>query len=241
MPSMKRSSLILVMLLSTGALNACIGLPGLGDILLPITSDQPAYARSEKHHSAAKGRTPLAVPPELRKEIEVPMPEKVATQAAKDGTGITAKEKKAIAGKAVTLDSRAYDQTAARVFSAVVDAMTSLNMPVASVDSPSGTITTDWIRPNANSPNSYAGVVMNMLGGGGTHTRYRFVIRVFRTGDHGSQLQIRTLGQQFINRHWVNKPVRRKVANELFSAVEERIVARAPGGGSGASPPTGHM
>ncbi len=238
MPSMKRSSLILVMLLSAGALNACIGLPGFSDMLYPVTSGQPAYARSEKQHPAAKDRTPLAVPPELRKEIEVPMPERVATKAARGDGGVTAEEKKAIAGKAVSLDSRVYDQTAARIFSAVVDAMTSLNMPVASVDSPSGTITTDWIRPNANSANSYAGVVMNMFGGG-THTRHRFVIRVFRTGDHGSQLQIRTLGQQFINRHWVNKPVRRKVANELFSAVEERIVDRAPGGGSGASPPKG--
>ncbi len=223
---MKRISLIIVMLISAGTLNACIGLPNFGNMFYPVGDNKPDYDRAERGSPVAKSRAPLDVPPELRKDIEVPMPGRVAIEAAKGGDKIAAEEEKAIAGKAVSLDARVYEQHAARVFSAVIDAMTALNMPVASVDSPSGTITTDWIRPNANSPNAYLGAVMNMFGDGPVYTRYRFIVRVFRTSDNKTQLQIRTLGQQFINRHWVNKPIKRKVSLELFSAVEERIGTR---------------
>ncbi len=235
---MKRIFLIMVMLISTSSLNACVGLPSLGNMFYPVESNKPDYARGEKHGATANSRAPLDVPPELRKDIEVPMPDAVATETAMGGDRISAEEKKSIAGKAVSLDARVYTRNAARVFSAVVDAMTSLNMPVDSVDSPSGTITTSWIRFDSNNVNAYLGSAMDVFGMGPVHTRHRFIVRVFRMKDGKTELQIRTLAQQFIGRHWVNKILKRKVANELFSAVEERISTQVSGN-AGASLPTG--
>jgi len=228
MPGMKRIPLMIVVLISTGVLNACVGLPNLGNMFYPVESDKPDYARGGKDSPTAKGRAPLDVPPELRKEIEVPMPDKVATEAAQGAAGLPPQAKKLIAGQAVSLNARVYDVPPAQVFSSVVDSMTALNMPVDSVDSPSGTITTAWIRFDSSNVNAYVGSVMDVFGAGPTHTRYRFIVRVFRMKDGKTQLQIRTLGQQFMNRHWVNKPIKRKVAKELFAAVEEHIVARMP-------------
>jgi len=224
MPRMKQISLMIVMLISTAALNACVGLPNFGNMFYPVENDKPDYARSGKDNPAAEGRAPLDVPPELRKEIEVPMPDAVATEAAQGG----AKIDKAVAGKAVSLDARVYDRSAAQVFSAVVDAMTALNLPVDSVDSPSGTITTAWIRYDSSNVNAYLGSALDVFGAGPVHTRHRFIVRVFRMKDGKTQLQIRTLAQQFMNRHWVNKQLKRKVALELFAAVEERIASPEP-------------
>jgi len=199
---------------------------------------KPDYARgSNDNPRTAGGRAPLNVPPELRKQIEVPMPDQVAIDAAQGEVKISPEEKKAIAGKAVSLDERIYDQSPAVVFSAVIDAMTATNFPVDSVDSPSGTITTAWIRADSNNMNVYVGAAMNVFGAGPVHTRYRFIVRVFRMKDGKTQLQIRTLGQQFSNRHWVNKRLKRKVAGELFSAVEERIGQQV--GGTDEPLPTG--
>jgi len=195
-----------------------------------VDDNKPDYARGSRDNPRSEGRAPLDVPPELRKEIEVPMPDKVATEAAQGGARISAREKKMIAGKAVSLDARVYDQSAAQVFSAVIDAMTALNMPVESVDSPSGTITSAWVRLDSSNPNAYVGAAMDMFGAGPMHTRHRFIVRVFRMKDGNTQLQIRTLAQQYIRRHWVNKILKRKVANELFIAVEERIGRQVPGG-----------
>jgi len=182
--------------------------------------NRPDYARSNNNgHMQGKGRVPLNVPPELRKEIEVPIPDKVAVDVAK-GDRTT---KAAVAGKSVALNTRTYAKSPAQIFSATVDAMTALNMPVQSVDSPSGVITTDWIRPNANSQNRYVGVITSMMGAGPVHLRYRFIARVFRAKNNQTELQIRTLGQQFISAHWVNKPIKKKVYLELFSTVEERL------------------
>lgn len=181
--------------------------------------NKPAYARSSGSHGQGDSRVPLNVPPELRKEIEVPMPDQVAIDVAK-GDRTT---KAAVAGKSVALNSRTYAKSPSQIFSATVDAMTALNMPVQSVDSPSGVITSDWIRPNADSQNRYVGVLTSMVGAGPTHLRYRFIVRVFRTKNNQSELQIRTLGQQFLSSHWVNKPIKSKVYLELFSAVEERL------------------
>ncbi len=243
---MKKIPMIVVMLISAGTLSACIGLPSFSNMFYPVERNNVAYARSEKNTSAAaaNSRAPLDVPPELRKDIEVPMPDKVATETArgrnKGGDRVSVELKKAIAGKAVSLDARVYTQRTARVFSAVIDAMTSLNMPVDSVDSPSGTITTAWIRFDSNNTNAYLGSVMGMFGMGPVHTRHRFIVRVFRMGDGKTLLQIRTLAQQFIGRHWVNRILKRKVAKELFSAVEERIGAPVPGTTTAESLPKGN-
>ncbi|GMQ99439.1 MAG: hypothetical protein BMS9Abin18_0257 [Zetaproteobacteria bacterium] len=220
MPRMKRIPL-LIFFTSTLLVAGCQG--GMPQILWPVDDNKPDYARSSRDNPRSEGRVPLDVPPELRKDIEVPMPDKVATEAAQGGARISANEKKAVAGKAVSLDARVYDQSPAVVFSAVIDAMTALNMPVESVDSPSGTITSAWIRFDSSSPNAYVGAAMDMFGAGPTHTRHRFIVRVFRMKDGKTELQIRTLAQQFMQRHWVNKMLKRKAANELFIAVEERI------------------
>lgn len=224
---MKRTLLIIVMFTSMAALNACVGLPSLGSMFYPVNdSNKPDYARGGKGETQAKGRAPLDVPPELRNEIEVPMPSKVATEAARGEVGLSSHARKLIAGKAVSLDARVYKRSPAQVFSSVVDAMTALNMPVDSVDSPSGTITTAWIRHDSSNVNAYLGSAMDVFGAGPVHTRYRFIVRVFRMKAGKTQLQIRTLAQQFMNRHWANKQLKRKVELELFSAVEEHLVAQ---------------
>lgn len=196
--------------------------------------NEPAYARGASGAAGAKSRPPLDVPPELRGTVEVPMPEKVAGQPQ---AGDAVVRNKPVAGKAVSLDARVYDQSVDVVFSAVVDAMTALNLPVASVDSPSGTVTTEWIRHDANTKSTSA---LDLGGLFGQETvraiRHRFVVRVLRLKtEHGekSQMQIRTLGQIFTNRHWVNRPVKRKVADELFVATEEQLARHAsPAGGA---------
>jgi len=40
---------------------------------------------------------------------------------------------------------------------------------------------------------------------------------------HVTRLEIRTIGQAFIGTTWVNRTIKRKVSDELFSAVEERL------------------
>jgi len=112
-----------------------------------------------------------------------------------------------------------YQLTPAEVFSAVVDAMTSLNMPVASVDSPSGIVTTDWIRLGVHT--------MNIFGGGASGaTRHRFIVRVYRAKMEEklmTRLEVRVIGQASQDRRWVNQPIKRKVSEELFTAVEEQL------------------
>jgi len=230
---MKRIPL-LIFFTSTLLLAGCQN--GIPQMFWPVDDNKPDYARGGKDNPRSEGRAPLDVPPELRKEIEVPMPDKVATEAAQGGARISADERKAIAGKAVSLDARVYDQSPAVVFSAIVDAMTALNMPVESVDSPSGTITSAWVRFDSSNPNAYIGAAMDVFGAGPVHTRHRFIVRVFRMKDGKTQLQIRTLAQQFMRRHWVNKMLKRKVANELFVAVEERIGRQVTGDAEEALP-----
>jgi len=182
------------------------------------------YPIEDKHQSedvASSARhAPLEVPPELRGEATVPIPDNIAREAEAEKS-----RTQAVAGKAVSLDARLYGQSPGRVFSAVVDAMTALNMPLDSVDSPSGTITTEWMRRDAGASTAYINSVFNMFGASkASHVRHRFIVRILRMKDGGrTRLEIRSLGQAFINQHWVNKKIKRKVANELFSAVEEQL------------------
>jgi len=243
MPRMRRFTLVMMMFAVSGMINGCVGLPDFNNLLIPATNDKkPNYARGSEAGQATKGRVPLDVPPELRAEVNVPMPDQVAVDVARGDVKMSAEEKKAVAGKAVSLDTRLYTQSPAKVFSTVIDAMTALNLPVDSVDSPSGTITTTWIHPNSNTVNSYVGAAMSMFGAGPTYERHRFIVRVFRDKNGQTQLQVRTLGQSFINRHWVFKAIKRKMANELFSAVEERLVqpVSSPPNDTGTSLPTGN-
>jgi hypothetical protein len=221
MPRMKRYSLLLIFM-SGWMFSACSS--GMPQLFWEVEDNKPDYARGHSAGAQANGRAPLDVPPELRKEIEVPMPDKVATEAAAHSSGVTQERKEAVAGSAVSLHARRYDYTPAQVFSATIDAMTALNMPVDSVDSPSGTVTTEWVGKDVNSSNVYVvSSLMNMFGAGApTKVRYRYVVRVLRAGNQ-SQLEVRTLGQQYANQHWSNVPLKQKVSNELFAAVEEQL------------------
>lgn len=190
---------------------------------------KPAYSTGSAS-TAADSRPPLDVPPELR-NVEVPQPGSIASNP--DGSPLIPAHE-TVAGKAVSLDARLYSADAALVFSSVIDAMTALNLPVQSVDSPSGTVTTDWVRQGVNNPNANIGssVLSGMFGGDGVlAVRYRYVVRTLRQMGDGSsktRLEIRTIGQAFVNKHWVNRPIDRRVSEEVFSAVEERLSVSAP-------------
>ena len=183
----------------------------------------PAYTQGGTvDQVSGKPRAPLDVPPELQAELEVPMAGEVASRA--DEKILSKDYQDAVAGKAVALDAKIYPIDASRVFSAVVDAMTSMNIPVDSVDSPSGVITSDWIRRGATS----AGL-LDMFGGisGNTPTRHRYIVRVFRAKLDGqaeaSRLEIRVHGQAAENRVWVNKPIKKNVTEQLFVGVDEQL------------------
>jgi len=184
---------------------------------------KPAYAQSgSSAKQDADARAPLDLPPELRADLELPMSERVASRA--NEAELPRAYAKAVAGKAVSLDARVYQQTPAEVFSAVVDAMTGMNAPIQSVDSPSGIITTDWIRKGNNSLVGMAG--MMGLGDAPKITRHRFIVRVYRARmDSGdvTKLEVRVLGQAIVANQWVNKPFKRKVADEIFEGVNEQL------------------
>ncbi|MDX8391761.1 MAG: hypothetical protein R8K53_04240 [Mariprofundaceae bacterium] len=193
-----------------------------------VDDNTPDYARSSAAtNPQALNDKLLDVPPKLRKELELLMPDQVANTARGD-VKMSAEEKAAVAGKAVSLDTRLYNVSAPAVFSAVLSSMTALNLPMKSVDSPSATITSDWIRPNANTSNAYIDAVAGAFGKGPTIIKYRFIVRVFRAPEGQTELQVRTLGQQFINAHWVNRAIKANKANDIFSAVEERIGVQQP-------------
>jgi len=219
-PRMKRFPLFFC-IVSSLLLAACNGMP---QMFWPVDDGKPEYARGRTGGPQAEGRMPLDVPPDLQDKISVPAPEQKLA-----GAGI--KDKAAVAGKAVSLNARIYDAGAEHAFSAAVDAMTALNLPVQSVDSPSGTITTEWIRKDSGLDIPLMDSMFGMFGAGPKHTRYRFVVRVLRVDKGGSRIEVRTLGQQYINRHWVNKALKQSVAGKIFSAIEERLARQetAPG------------
>ena len=207
-----------MMLAGLGLLAGCGG--GAPKLFWDVDEGGPAYARDAgKGGVRAESRKHLEVPPELRAQIEVPMSEQVASSS---DAALPDKYREIVAGKAVSLHARVYPVAAAELFSAVVDAMTSLNLPVDSVDSPSGIVTTEWVRKGANNPSITA---MFGIASSSDLTRYRYVVRVFRArlpdGRQASKLEIRTLGQLYQNGHWVNQPLKRKLADELFERVEE--------------------
>ncbi|MDQ6996148.1 MAG: hypothetical protein Q9M82_01655, partial [Mariprofundus sp.] len=77
--------------------------------------------------------------------------------------------------------------------------------------------------PEAGHTSAYVNTALSMFGAGKVHSRHRFITRVFRMQGGKTELQIRTLGQQFINHHWANKQPTRKVADELFDAFNEQV------------------
>jgi len=182
--------------------------------------DEGAGKNQTHEQLKTDARPALDIPPSLRGEVEVPDAGAIAVRKT-----VSERYKKTVAGKRVALDARLYDASAASVFSAVLDGMTALNLPVESVDSASGTITTDWVRTDANNPN--INTLMNAFGGGGPQAiRYRYVARVLReTSDDvtKTRLEIRTMAQAFNSGHWTNKKLTRKRSEELFSRVGELL------------------
>jgi len=184
------------------------------------SSDEGVDKGSSHAPMKSESRPALDIPPSLRGEVEVPDAGAIAVQSS-----MPERYKKSVVGKKVALDARLYDMSIGTVFSAVVDGMTALNLPVQSVDSASGTITTDWVRTDVSSPN--VNTLFNAFGGGGPQAiRYRYVARVLReTSDEvvKTRLEVRTMAQTYSSGHWVNKKLVRKRANELFSRVEELL------------------
>ena len=222
---MKHCIRLSTLMIATFILASCADMPAL---LTPFEDDKPDYARGASGPSAAQSRAPLDVPPSLMGEVEVPTPDGVATKSGE----LPEYAKEAVAGKAVSLDAKLYQLDAANVFSAVIDAMTALNLPVESVDSPSGTVTTDWVRWDASSSSTQQSFIGGIFGGDGVQGyRHRFVVRVLRQAIEAdgevktqqTRLEIRTIGQAYVNRHWVNRSFKRKVSDELFAAVDERL------------------
>jgi len=209
---MKDSRSVLYLLLAGFVLTACAG-----KSLSLFDNDEPAYTQGS--NTSGRAPSPPASQDELpvmRGEAGVPMPAQVAVK--EQDTAID----KAFDSKTASLDTRKYDAGAGLVFSSVIDAMTALNMAIHSVDSPAGAITTEWILQDANSSS------ITLTEGRARPLRYRFIVSVQRLGASGrTQLEICTLGQALIKRHWVNRPVRRKVSEELFLAVGEQLARRA--------------
>jgi len=188
-----------------------------GDLIMWHDDEKPAYANGSTSANRAASREPLDVPPELRAKLELPGADTIGSDV--DEKILPKKYQEAVAGKAVALDARVYQLTPAEVFSSVVDAMTSLNIPVESVDSPSGIVTSDWIRRGVHSMGLFGGAAGNL-------TRHRFIVRVYRATVEEklmTRLEVRVLGQVYTDRRWVNKPIKRAVAKELFSAVDEQL------------------
>jgi len=165
------------------------------------------------------------VSPEMHAKRILPMAGYVGINASAEK--MPEKYEKQLAGRAVTLNERKYGQPVADLFSAVIDAMTSLHVPVASVDSPNGVITSDWIRKGENSINT-----PNMIG----YTRHRFVVRVYRAGaelGHATRLEVHVIGQLYESSKWVDKKLVRNVSEELIVSVEEQLAAMQQRGSAG--------
>lgn len=203
---------IVVAMLLTGCMS--------GNTKMLWGSDEGAGKGSTHAQLKSESRPALDVPPSLRGEVEVPDAGAIGVQK-----NVPERYKKVTKGKQITLDARLYDASIGAVFSSVIDAMGALSLPVQSVDSASGTITTDWIRTDSN--NASVNSLFNAFGGGGPQAiRYRYVTRVLRESSKDvvkTRLEIRTMGQVFNNGHWINKKLTRKRADELFSRIEEML------------------
>jgi hypothetical protein len=175
----------------------------------------------------ASGSPPQSVPgtepptlsddiaPELHANRQLPMAGDIGITAS--AGRLPEKYRQLLVSQTSTLNTRTYGQPIAEIFSAAVDAMTSLNIPVESVDSPNGVVISDWIRKGENN------LSMPSIK---SYTRHRFIVYIYRTGKKSGNItgmEVHVLGQTFHNRHWINSPIKRKVSEELFTAVDEQL------------------
>jgi hypothetical protein len=138
-----------------------------------------------------------------------------------------------ISGKQVALNAKIYEKTTSEVFSAALDAMTGLKLPVQAVDSASGTLTTDWIHKKSDMK-----VMSNIFGGNSVvGVRYRFVTRVLKqtlkneggVDKHVTRFEIHTIAQGYKDHKWSNIKLARRFSNALFSRVDENLAQLSKG------------
>ncbi len=129
---------------------------------------------------------------ELRTDRQLPMAEQIGKAAI---AGKLPQQYRTLLGDdAITVDARSYGRTVAELFSAVIDAMTSLNIPIESVDSPNGVITSGWIGKGENDLT---------MPGIKAYTRHRFIIYIYRSGGKSgdmSRMEVRVPGQLYEKR-----------------------------------------
>ena len=220
---MRHTSRYLLLFALLISLSACGGMPKLFWSNDEGGGDTPAYARGGPTASEEVAtRAPLELPPELNDELQLPTAEDVDLKTS--AGPLPEQYDRVVSGKPVALTARLYNIKPGQVLSAVVDALTQLSLPVNSVDSPTGIITTDWVREGDSD------AMDSIMGAVGVSTvrviRYRLIVRVFRMKEgsrHQSRLEIRVLSQAYQNNHWVNKRTLAKRNQDLFSAVEEQI------------------
>ncbi|ATX83017.1 hypothetical protein Ga0123462_2183 [Mariprofundus ferrinatatus] len=214
---MKHTVHYLLLLITIISLSACSSVPKM------------FWDSDDNGGSGEAFRAPLNLPPELTGELNLPAVDEKATLTA---AAAPLPEKYDVivakAGKKVALNARLYDVTAGQLLSSALDAMTQMNLPVNSVDSPSGIITTDWVRKgdSALSDSILGSIGMSRI----NVVRYRFIVRVFRLnegGIHRSRVEVHLLTQAYQNGHWLNKRSLSDRSDELFAAIEEQV-ARIP-------------
>ncbi|WP_143144885.1 hypothetical protein [Mariprofundus micogutta] len=132
------------------------------------------------------------------------------------------KYEKVLVDRQATVMERVFNVSPPILFSAVIDAMISLNMPVETVDSPNAVITSDWIRKGENDVN-----IQSVLG----FTRHRFFVRMIMTEASETRLEVHVAGQHYKDNAWVDKALTINKSEELFVAVEEQL-AKMPRRGS---------
>ncbi len=201
--------LVLPTLLLT-MLQACSGMPKL----FWDTEDGRGGAAVAK--TPAESESPhLASRPIEQSKRELPMAERVGGHAAIGE--LPEKYSKLLNGDSVATVARSYKQSIAGVYSAAVDAMVSLNIPLESVDSANGILASDWVRKGENS------LVMPDVT---NYTRHRYVIHVRRAASELGDmtiLEVHVVGQFFEKSKWIDRLLERKVSDELFMAVEEQL------------------
>jgi len=220
---MKRINVVII----SAAAVAVLGLAGCvsKDTKFFWATGDGGKASTVEKKVVAESRPPLDIPPGLLGKVDMPHAEQIAVVKT-----MPKRISKKISGKQVALDAKIYERSTADVFSAVLDAMTGLNLPVQSVDSASGTITTDWVRKNSKSAN-----YLSIIGGSGVMAvRYRFVTRVLNQSmkaDGGektvTRFEIHTVAQAYKNNHWSNTKLARRFAKELFSRIDENLTTTA--------------
>ena len=188
--------------------SACSQMPNMPNI---FWDSENAQYEPDHADAGVKPVKPPEISPELHTNRTLPMAGDIAAAASADK--LPEKYRRLLAGHDFTLEKRSYEPPVADLFSAIIDAMTSLNIPVQSVDSRHGIVTSDWLRKGEND--------LNMPGIRG-YTRHRFIISVVPVGAEFS-MEVRTIGQIFKQKHWMDKRLRRNASLELFIAVDEQL------------------